>query len=117
VTARRAPVKIAPSKGFSMSQANRPTASPLDAIIPTNPLAALSCYAGIFSILCCFLGVLLGPTAIVLGVLGLKKWNVQESSYGATTSKIRIWIGIITGSIGTITGLIALILLLTGQLK
>jgi hypothetical protein len=100
-----------------MSQDNRPAASPLDAIIPTNPLAALSCYTGIFSILCCFLGVVLGPTAIVLGVLGLKKWTLQESSYGATTSRIRIWIGIVTGSIGTITGLISIIVAIVSNMK
>jgi len=100
-----------------MSNANRPAASALDAIIPTNPLAALSCYCGIFSIICCFLGVILGPTAIVLGVLVLKKWKLQESSYGATTSKIRIWIGIITGSIGTITGIISIIVAIVSNLK
>ena len=100
-----------------MSGDNRPAASPLDAIIPTNPLAALSCYAGIFSILCCFGGIVLGPIAIVLGVLGMKKWTLQESSYGATTSKIRIWIGIVTGIIGTITQIIVIIVAAASNLK
>lgn len=93
-----------------MSNAPRPQASALDAIIPTNPLAAISCYMGIFSIICCFLGPLLGPGAIVMGILALKKWTVQESSYGATTSKIRAWIGIVTGVIGTIVGIVAIII-------
>jgi hypothetical protein len=98
-----------------MTEQNRTDASALDAIIPTNPFAAISCYTGVFSILCCFGGVLLGPIAIVFGILGLKKWKAQESSYGETTSKIRIWIGIITGSIGTIGGIIAIIMAVLGK--
>ncbi|MCG8508223.1 MAG: hypothetical protein MI741_03250 [Rhodospirillales bacterium] len=83
--------------------------SALDAIIPTNPLAAISCYMGIFSIIICIGGVLLGPIAIVLGLLGLKKWKMQESTYGKTASTIRAWIGIVTGAIGTVVGIIVLI--------
>jgi len=83
---------------------NRPAATALDAIIPTNPLAALSCWIGIGSVALCGFGVLLGPIAIVLGWLGLKKWKMQESSYGATTSKVRAWIGIVTGMIGIVIG-------------
>jgi hypothetical protein len=82
------------------SDPNRPAATALDAIIPTNPLAALSCWIGIGSVVLCGFGVLLGPIAIVLGWLGLKKWKMQESSYGATTSKVRAWIGITTGILG-----------------
>ena len=79
-------------------------ANALDAIIPTNPLAAIACYTGIFSVLFCIIGIILGPVAVLLGVLGLKKWNVQETAYGSTTSKIRAWIGVVTGIIGTIIG-------------
>ncbi|MFN3167954.1 MAG: hypothetical protein ACE37H_12920 [Phycisphaeraceae bacterium] len=83
----------------------RESASPLDAIIPTNPLAAVSCYTGILSMILCILGPLLGPIAVVLGVLGLKKWNATESAYGKTTSTIRAWIGIVTGILGTLIGI------------
>ncbi|MBX3712985.1 MAG: hypothetical protein KF800_13580 [Lysobacter sp.] len=86
------------------SDPNRPAATALDAIIPTNPLAALSCWIGIGSVVLCGFGVLLGPIAIVLGWLGLKKWKMQESSYGATTSKMRAWIGISTGIFGVVIG-------------
>ncbi|MBL8264298.1 MAG: hypothetical protein JNM58_17940 [Xanthomonadaceae bacterium] len=85
-----------------MSDQDRPAASALDAIIPTNPLAALSCWIGIGSVVLCGFGVLLGPIAIVLGWLGLKKWKMQESNYGATTSKVRAWIGISTGILGIV---------------
>lgn len=84
--------------------------SALDAVVPTNPFAFVSCYAGILSIICCLLGALLGPIAIVTGVIGLKKWKVQESTYGETTSKIRIGIGIVTGIIGTLGGIVAAIM-------
>lgn len=74
--------------------------SALDVLVPTNPLAAFSCYTGIFGCVLCGTGIVLGPIAILLGVLGLKKWNVQESSYGKGASKARAYIGIITGVLG-----------------
>ncbi len=92
-----------------MTDQQRPSASVIDAIIPTNPLAAFSCYIGIASVIFCFFGIILGPLAIVLGVLGRKKWKAQESSYGATTSKIRAWIGIVTGALGTLISIPAIV--------
>lgn len=50
-----------------MSEQKRPGATALDAVLPTNPLAAISCWVGIFSLILCGLGVVLGPIAIVLG--------------------------------------------------
>lgn len=97
-----------PPEGQWQPQGGKPAASALDAIIPTNPLAALSCYSGIFSVICCFLGILLGPLAIGTGVLALKKSRFSESEYGETTSKIRMWIGIVTGAIGTLLGIAVL---------
>lgn len=85
------------------------SANALDAIIPTNPLAAVSCYTGIVSMILCIFGPLLGPIAIITGYLGLKKWNVTETSYGKTTSTIRAWIGIVTGILGTLLGIVVLI--------
>lgn len=94
-----------------MSDSNRPTATALDAIVPTNPLAAISCWVGIFSLLICALGALLGPIAVVTGWLALKKWKMQESVYGAKASTARAWIGIATGGLGTLVG-IAMVFLL-----
>lgn len=95
-----------------MNQPPRSSASAVDVLIPTNPLAALACWIGIGSVVLCGVGALLGPIAIVLGWLGLKKWKLQESSYGATTSKIRAWIGIVGGALGTLIGLIFVVTLL-----
>jgi hypothetical protein len=73
-----------------------------DAFVPTNPLAAMSCWLGIFGLLLCGFGAVLGPIAIVLGVISLKKGKIiEESSYGQATSKVRSYIGIVTGVLGT----------------
>ena len=88
------------------------SANALDAIIPTNPLAAVSCYTGIVSMILCIFGPILGPIAIITGWLGLKKWNVTETSYGKTTSTIRAWIGIVTGILGTLIGIVTIILII-----
>ena len=89
--------------------------SPLDAIIPTNPLAAIGCYCGIFSMPCCGLGIVLGPLAIGLGILGLRVHVMQESSYGAVTSKIRAWIGIVTGILGLIISIVFICLMFANR--
>jgi hypothetical protein len=94
-----------------MSQPPRDNVSAIDAFLPTNPLAAVSCWVGIFSVIVCGLGVVLGPIAIVTGWLALKKWKMQESVYGAKASTVRAWIGIVTGGLGTLLGLATVILL------
>ena len=90
----------------------RREASALDAIIPSNPFAAIACWAGILSLLFCMVGLILGPLAIIMSLLAFKKWNFNESSYGATTSKVRAWIGLITGIIGTLLGVVFAIMML-----
>lgn len=94
-----------------MSQPPRDTVSPIDAFLPTNPLAAISCWTGIFSLVICGLGALLGPIALVTGWLALKKWKMQESVYGAKASTARAWIGIVTGGLGTLLGIAVVVLL------
>jgi hypothetical protein len=93
------------------------TISPLDVIIPTNPLAAIACWSGIIGLLFCFpCGLVFGPLALGTGLLALKKFKVKESRYGAATSSVRIWIGIITGGLGTLLGIVFLIFILIGSL-
>jgi hypothetical protein len=102
---------IGPTRETLLSEQPRPAATALDAIIPTNPLAAVSCWVGIFSLLICMLGVVLGPIAVVTGWLALKKWKMQESVYGAKASTVRAWIGIVTGGLGTLLGIAMVVLL------
>lgn len=95
-----------PQPSPAQGHGQRKAASGLDAIVPTNPLAAFSCYSGIFGMLLCPLGVVLGPLALLLGILSIKLWKVQESSLGGVMSNIRLVIGFVTGAIGTIIGAI-----------
>jgi len=82
----------------------------IDGILPTNPLAAVACWTGIFSMLLCVAGPLLGPIAVVTGVISLKRGAVvQQSSYGKATSTARSWIGIVTGALGTIIGIVFIV--------
>jgi hypothetical protein len=82
-----------------------------DVFIPTNPLAAISCWLGVFSLVSCWLGVLLGPLAIGLGVVSLKKGKlIEQSTYGKTTSTVRSWVGIVTGIISFLIGVGFLVL-------
>jgi hypothetical protein len=83
-----------------------PAAGVMDALIPTNPLAAVACWTGILSVVLCGLGVLLGPVALVTGVISLKKGAIiQQSTYGKGASTVRSWIGIVTGALGTLISL------------
>ncbi|MEZ6104980.1 MAG: hypothetical protein R3B96_02420 [Pirellulaceae bacterium] len=99
------------------SGGSRPTASALDAVIPTNPLAAFSCYTGIIGLIFCPLGACLGPLALVLAFLSVKTWKVKESSLGSTTSTIRLVIGIVTGVLATIIGLLIVGIYLMGAFR
>lgn len=45
----------------------------------------------------------------------LWKWKLQESDYGATTSRIRAWIGIVTGSLGMLIRVLFILSLLAGK--
>jgi hypothetical protein len=62
------------------------------------------------------LGVLLGPIAVITGVISLKKGTlIQQSSYGKGTSLARSYIGIVTGGLGTILGIGMLVFMLLNR--
>lgn len=106
-----------PGPGYPPSQpspyappAHAPQAAPggglIDALVPTNPLAAVSCWLGIFSVILCGAGVVLGPIAVITGVISRKRGALaQQSSYGKATSTLRSWIGIVSGGIGTLVSI------------
>jgi hypothetical protein len=88
-----------------------PPINVIDGLVPTNPLAAVACWTGIFSMILCFGGALFGPIAVVTGIISLKKGAItQQSSYGKATSTARSWIGIVTGALGTIIGIVFIVL-------
>ena len=83
----------------------------MDALIPTNPLAAVACWVGILSVLICGVGVVLGPIALVTGIISLKKGAIiQQSAYGKGASTARSWIGIVTGTLGTLISIAFIIM-------
>jgi hypothetical protein len=88
-----------------------PAAGIVDALIPTNPLAAVACWVGILSVLICGFGVILGPIALVTGIISLKKGAIiQQSTYGKGASTARSWIGIVTGALGTLISIAFIIM-------
>lgn len=87
-------------------------ASVVDALVPTNPLAAVACWVGIFSLFTCYGGVVLGPFALIMGIISLKKGAaIRETAYGRGTSLARSWIGIVTGGLATVVGIAAIVVL------
>jgi phage FluMu protein Com len=77
----------------------------VSAIIPyRNPLALVAYYVGVFSLIPC-LGLVLGPTALVLGILGVRYRNRHERAGGIGHAIAGIVLGTIT-AIGNIGGLI-----------
>ncbi len=94
-------------------QPQRQVASVVDVLVPTNPLAAVACWVGVFSVITCYGGILLGPIALVTGVISLKRGAlIKETAYGHGSSLARSWIGIVTGALGTIVGIAMIILVL-----
>lgn len=91
--------------------------SPLDAVIPANPLAAVACWSGVIGLLLCPLAPVLGPIAVVTGVISLRRGALYSSQFGHATSKVRSWIGIGTGAIGTLLGILVLLMLLIRALS
>jgi hypothetical protein len=67
----------------------------LSGLIPYNNGAALGgYYCGIFAIIPC-LGAVLGPIAVVLGIMGLKNVAREPQRKG----KVHAWIGVIAGGL------------------
>jgi hypothetical protein len=93
------------------AQPPQQTASVVDAIVPTNPLAAVACWVGIFSLFTCYGGVVLGPFALIMGIISLKKGAaIRETAYGRGTSLARSWIGIVTGVLSTLIGVAVIVM-------
>lgn len=90
------------------------TPSVVDRLIPgKNPPALIGYYVAVFSLIPC-IGLIIGPTAIVLGYLGLRAIKQQPHLPGSGHA----WTAIVLGSITTVANL-ALVLwgLTNGGLK
>ena len=84
--------------------------APLSGLIPyKNPPALIGYYVGIFS---CFpiVGLLLGPPAIVMGIIGIRRRKAEPERKGLAHA----WIAITLGTIGTCINLFLTIALIVG---
>ena len=87
----------------------RPEGDATGGVIPyKNAPALIAYYTGLASIIP-VLGMLLGPIAFVLGIMGLRKRKREPEVKGS----VHAWIGIVLGFINIVvyTGLIAMILM------
>ena len=72
-----------------------PANSGLNVLIPyRNPRALVAYYLGVFAVIP-FIGILLGITAFVLGILGLRYRRRNPSAGGV----VHAWIGIVAGGL------------------
>lgn len=84
-----------PGDGVDLRQAD---GGGISTMIPyTNPKALTAYYLGVFSLIPC-LGLLLGPPALVLGILGLQYVNANPTAKGTAHA----WIGVIVGGLTTL---------------
>ena len=86
-----------------------PRAQEGPALVPyKNPAALVGYYLSIFSCIP-FIGLVLGPTAIFLGIRGL----IQVSRHPERKGTVHAWIAIALGLIGTAIGILMLVVVLT----
>jgi hypothetical protein len=72
-----------------------PASDGINVLIPyKNPRALVAYYLGVFAVIP-FLGILLGITAFVLGILGLRYRRRNPAAGGA----VHAWIGIVAGGL------------------
>ena len=89
-------------------QAPPPSSDPLGGLIPTkNPTALTAYYLGIFSLIPC-IALILGPLAVVLGILGLKAHGKNPAVRG----KGHAIAGIVIGGFTTVINLASIAYLL-----
>jgi hypothetical protein len=78
-------------------------------VIPyRNPAALIAYYCSVFSLVPC-LALLLGPIALILGIVGLRVVSRNPSARGT----VHAWIGIVLGFL-TFAGNLAIVLFLLG---
>ena len=91
-------------QAYQYQQAPSPTRN----IIPTeNPPALLAYYMAIFGLIPGFC-LILGPAALVLGIVGLNKIKAQPSLPG----KVHAWIGVVLGGLISLACLAFIILII-----
>lgn len=78
---------------------------------PTSGKAVAALVLGIFSIVLCYLGVLVGPAAIVLGVMAKRDVKARPGALGGESMATA---GLVTGIIGTAVWGVVIVLMIIG---
>jgi hypothetical protein len=76
-------------------------------------LAIVSLVSGIASFLCCFLGFILGPVALITGFMARSKISQDPANYGGGTLAL---VGMILGVVGTILFVVWLLFSILGNI-
>lgn len=91
--------------------ANTPFQPPVAAAAGQNQtLAIVSLVCGILSVLCCF-SVITGPAALITGFMAKKNAGQNPTQYGGSGLALA---GMITGGIGTVIGILVIVLQILG---
>ena len=92
---------------------NPPEGDGISTVIPyRNAPALFAYYCGVFSLIPC-LGALLGPAALILGIVGLKTAARQPTAKG----RVHAWIGIVLGGLVLLAHLAFAVFILVSKLK
>ncbi len=83
-------------------------------LIPTNvsPWAIGACYAGLVGFCLPFVGLVFAIPAVIMAIVALRKAK-KGTTYGAVTSNVRAWIGLVLGGLAVMGwgGLLIVLLL------
>lgn len=90
--------------------ANTPFQPPVAAAGQNQTLAIVSLVCGILSLLCCF-SIITGPAGIITGFMAKNKADQEPAQYGGRGMALA---GMITGGIGTVIGILVIILQILG---
>ena len=78
-------------------------------VIPyKNPAALFAYYCGVFSLIPCF-ALVLGPVAVILGIVGL----VYRRKHPQTRGMAHAWIGIVLGTLTVLLNIAAFVVLVS----
>lgn len=95
-----------PAESAGPARHSDPAAGGLGVLIPAkNPHSLWSYYLGIFSFFPC-LGLAMGITAVILGVIAIKRFNANPAIRGRTHAIV----GIVGGSLGALINLVLIVL-------
>lgn len=94
--------------------ANTPFQPPMISRGQDQTLPIVSLVLGIISIMCCFVGFLTGPAALITGYLGKKNADKNPNEYGGSGMAIA---GMITGGIGALISIGYFLIIIIGAIN